>query len=240
MKKVRFLSTLLCAMLLCACQPGATQPQGGLSPAPAVPQAPPADVSATQLELAPDLLMTLYLDPDRWQISKQPPEWLVDDTAEHLEHELADQGRYPSAGELETLARKRLGHNEVFIYNLQSGAHLEVDVGKLREDESAPSALTVQRSAEYAGESLGSEEGVSGLSFETENLRITGTKAATLLHARYRHHDEPQRFLGVVAFSSPYWAFLYYTDPLHDPADYEAMETALRTFSIRPTDGSGK
>ena len=239
MKKICVFPILFCVALLYACQPASAPPEGGLSPTPAAPQAPPAGMSETQLQVAADLQMGLYLDKDRWRVAQEPPEWLVEEAAEHLEHELAEQGRHPAAEEIETLARERLNNNEFFIYNPDSGAHLEVDVSKLRSGESPPSALTVQRSAEYAGESLGSEEGVSGVSFETENILIPGTKSASLLQARYQHHDEPLRFLGVIAFADPYWIFLYYTDPLQDPADYEAMETALRTFSIRPGSGSG-
>ncbi len=237
MTKVRIFLPLLCAAMICACQPVASPPAAQEASSPPIRTSSPVGVPEMQIEAAPDMRLNFYLDPERWRVAEQPPEYLVDDVAEHLEHELEDQGKHPSEKELVQLARERLRNNEAFVFNPETGAHLDVDSSKLREGESVPSAYAIQRSAEYAGESLGSEEGVSDVSYKTENIEIQGAHAATFLDASFRHHDEPRRFLGVIAFADSHWLFLYYTDPLRDEGDYEAMETALRTFSIRTKGG---
>ncbi len=192
----------------------------------------PPQVNRT-VQLNPDLSLGFALPSDRWVVEQAVPEFLVEERAEHLEHELEAQGKKISRDELLQLARKRLAANELFIYNPQTKAVLEVDFSPLEKGESAPSKGTVANSARFAGDSLSQEEGVTDAVTSTEKAKVYGAMAAYRLAASYKLHDQDTQFVGVVGFAEPYWFYLYYTDPLKDARDLQEMDIILRNLLLK-------
>ncbi len=213
MNKFAFLLSMLLIVGLSAC--AATPPQ----------------VNRT-VEISPGLSLGVYLPSDRWTMTSEIPEFLVEDRAEHIEHELAEKGQKVSRDQLLDAARKRLAANELFIFNPASKASMEIDFSPLKDGEAAPSRRTVAASARYAGDSLSQEEGVSEARFSDRKADVFGARDAYRLDADYKHHDEKTRFLGIVGFAAPYWFYAYYTDHLAVPSDHQEMDRIVRSLLI--------
>ncbi len=192
----------------------------------------PGFLQAQTFQLAPGFTLDVSVPEGRWRISQTPPELLVEETAEHLEHEMAEKGQQVDPERLRDHARERLGANELFIFNPESGSNLMVDVSALGEGEAAPSKRAIQTSARYAGESLSSEEGVSNVTSEVNRVRLEGVRAAFRLDASYLQHEEPRTFVGIIGFADPYWVFIYYTDHRTDSADLPEAEEIFRSMRI--------
>lgn len=198
----------------------------------------PASLAAETLPLVPGLALQLELPSERWTLSREAPPFLVAETAEHLEHELLAQGKKVDAAALRVAAEKRLAANEAYVCNLTSGACLAVDFSALRDGESAPSRRTLAESARLSGESLESEEGATEVVQKSSRSSVTGAENAYRVDATYRHHGVAQRFVGIIGFVAPYWFYLYYTDPLRDPADLKEMEQILKALALVPAGGN--
>ncbi|MGE4580689.1 MAG: hypothetical protein AB7F21_14260 [Desulfuromonadales bacterium] len=184
------------------------------------------------LALSDDMVLGIRLPGDNWQISSEPPMTLVEEMAEHIEHELEEKGQLanpPTREQLKNAALKKLQSNEGYVFNPATGAHLDVDISRLGEGDVAPSARGVENSARYAVSSLEGDEGVSAVVAQVEKARLAGAQYAWRISADYKMHEEPRRFVGIVAFASPYWVYLYYTDPLKNDTDYGEMEEMLRS-----------
>ena len=171
--------------------------------------------------------------PSGWVLSTEPPRALVEETAEHLKHELEGQDRQPGEDQILAVAAKRLAANEAFVYNPATLAHLSIDFSALNEGEKAPSKKTVRLSAEYAGEGLKEEEGTSEVRTSVDKIPVAGADLAYRLDASYRHHGEPVTFVGIVGFAQPYWFYLYYNDHQKAAQDKEAFETLLRSLRLQ-------
>ncbi|BCR04823.1 hypothetical protein DESUT3_18920 [Desulfuromonas versatilis] len=184
------------------------------------------------VDVGSGLKLGLALPSERWVVQSTVPDFLVEERAEHLEHELAEKGKQVSREDLLNLSRKRLSANELFVFNPQTRAVLEVDFSPLDKGESAPSRGTVANSARFAGESLSQEEGVTQASADVAKTRVYGAMAAYRLDAAYQHHGHSTRFVGVVGFADPCWFYLYYTDPLADAADLQEMDSLLRNLLV--------
>lgn len=177
--------------------------------------------------------LSLHYDlPNGWVASAEPPQFLVDQMAEHMEHDAAAKGHYPSKKQMETAARKRLTTSEVLLYNPQTYAYMSLDFSQLRQGEQAPSQKTIELSTRYAAESLRNEEGVSDLRSSDRPVEISGAWHAHRFDATYRHHDKPMAFIGVVGFTSPYWFYFYFTDFQRNEQDRKNAEAILRKISI--------
>jgi hypothetical protein len=192
-----------------------------------------SSLAAETIRIGPGMVMELTLPGARWTITPQAPHFLLEETAEHLEHELAGQGKQLDSAKLKAAAAKRLSVNEAFVYNSESGAVLTIDFSPLREGEDPPGRKTVAASARYAGESLAGEEGYGEVDWESGKTRVEGARHAYRVDARYRYHGEPAAFVGVIGFARPYWFFFYYTDPLKDPRDAVEMGTILESVVLR-------
>jgi len=190
-------------------------------------------LAAETIRVRPDLIVELNLPSARWTISRQAPDFLLEETAEHLEHELAGQGKQLDPGKLRAAAVNRLAANEIFVFNPDSGAVLTLDFSPLREGEDPPGRKTVAASARYAGDSLASEEGITEVDAETGKTSVEGAEHAYRVAARYRHHGQPTEFVGIVGFVRPYWFFFYYTDPLKDRRDAGEMNTILASTVLK-------
>lgn len=194
----------------------------------------PFSLAAETLQLVPGLALQVELPSSRWVVSREAPELLVEETAEHLEHELLAQGKKLDAAALKAAAVKRLAANEAYIFNPASGAHLAIDFSPLREGEGAPGKKTIAASARLAGESLEGEEGASEVRQESRKSSVKGAEAAYRVDATFRQHGEPRKFIGIIGFRAPYWFYLYYTDPLREPADEREMELILKSLLVAP------
>jgi hypothetical protein len=193
----------------------------------------PAPVPAESLSIGPDLVLEFTAPSARWVLTREAPAFLLEETAEHLGHELAEQGRTPDAGAVRQAAVKRLAANEGYLCNPASGACLVIDFSPLRQDETPPSRKAVATSARYAAEGLAEEEGVTELRQSSGKARLAGADSASRIDASFHQHGEPRRFLGIVGFRDPYWFYLYYTDTLKNADDYGEMEGVLQTLVLR-------
>lgn len=171
-------------------------------------------------------------------MSREVPELLVAETAEHLMHELEAQGKQVPEEQVLAAARKRLAANEVFIYNPKTGATLTVDFSPLRADEGQPGRTSIEQSAQFAAQGLEEEEGLSDVTHKTSKASIFGLQYAYRIDADFQKHARATRFLGIVGYTSPYWCFFYYTDPLEDPQDYAEMDALLKGMVVHA--GGGK
>jgi len=194
----------------------------------------PVPLRAETLRVAPGVALQYTLPAAHWKVALEAPEFLLEETAEHLEHELAAQGKHLDASALQAAARKRLAANEAYIFNPDSGAYLAIDFSALRDGEKAPGRGAIAESARLAGESLESEEGTRDVRHDYRKAAVAGAEVAYRVDATFRHHDEPRRFIGIIGFRSPYWFYLYYTDPQRDAADVGEMEEILRTLILLP------
>ncbi len=188
----------------------------------------------TVFQVAPDLALELTLPGSHWVAKAQPPEFLVEERVEHAAHEIEHQGnQVPSAEQLLAMVRRQLSGNEIYVYNPDTRAHLEIDFSPLNKGESPPGEKSLASSARYAGQSLESEEGVSDLRFRTEKADFPWAKTAYRLEADYLFHGEKRRFLGIIGFIRDNWVFLYYTDPLARGDDFQEMEAILSGLNLR-------
>lgn len=170
--------------------------------------------------------------PSGWVSSPEPPDFLINEMAEHIEHDALAKGHHPSPEQLQQAARKRFEENEVLLYNPQTYSFLSIDFSSLRQGEKPPSHNSIKLSTRYAGESLSNEEGVTDFSSDSSSINIRGAWYAHRLDSRYKHHDKPMAFIGVVGFTSPYWFYFYYTDYLGNESDRKDAEKILQTIRI--------
>ena len=187
---------------------------------------------AATLEIDGGITMELSV-PDGWTLYKEAPIALLEEAAEHIAHEAAEQGASPTHEQLIDAARKRMAANEAILYHEQSGAHLDIDFSTLDEGQKAPSSRTLRKSAKYAAQSLEGEEGVSDVAWDVDRIKIRGARDAYLLSADYKHHDHPVRFLGVIGFVPEQWFFFYYTDPLKAEGAYAEMQAVIDSILVR-------
>lgn len=193
----------------------------------------PWSAIAETAQVMPDLAVEVTLPSERWTLSRQSPSFLVEEVARHLGEEMLKKARRSGLTNAKDVARKMLSANELFIYNKDSGAHLEVDFSPLRAEERPPTRRAVAYSARYAGESLLEEEGLSDVIQKTKKTQVDGARIAYRLDAKFRRHGNQVQFIGVIGFSDPYWFYLYYTDPLKDPRDLSELEKVIRSLRLK-------
>lgn len=184
--------------------------------------------------VTPEYYLGMDLSDERWVIRKKAPEFLIDEMAEHLGHEMEKTHPKITHAQLRKASEKRLKVDELFIFNPQSHARLVIDFSALREGESPPSRKTIATSADLAGKGLVNEEGVTHVGYKTSRARVFGASSAYRLEADYKHHDEQLKLIGIVGFADPYWFYFYYTDPLNDLGDLVSMEKLLESFVLLP------
>lgn len=177
--------------------------------------------------------LTVHFDiPGGWVSNQDPPQFLVDDMAEHVKHDAELKGQHPSKEQVQQIARKRFADNEALLFNPKSHAFMSLDFSRLRQGEHPPSHNSIKMSATYAGESLSGEEGVTDATIKISDTEIMGAWYAQRFDASYKHHEQPMVFTGIVGFVSPYWFYFYFTDYLADQQDRKAAETILKSIRI--------
>ena len=186
----------------------------------------PAGVFAERIDLVPGLALEFSLPSQRWELSLQPPAFLVGQMLRHAEPAMLERAAARGLS-AEEAVRLQLGANEAFVANPQTGSFLLVDFSPLGEGEAPPRRKHVKRSARLAGESLSGEEGYSALDYEVDRVEIEGARSAYRIRAGYRRHGEPQAFTGIVGHAAGGWFYLYYTDLLAEAADAAEMARLL-------------
>lgn len=197
----------------------------------------PLTAMAETAQVMPGLALEFSLPSDRWTLSKRAPEFLVEELAGRLGEGMLKKARKAGITNAKDAARKMLSANELFIYNEDSGAHLDVDFSAIGADEKPPSKRTVAYSARSAGESLVGEEGLSDVTHKTKKVRVEGARNAYRLDAGFRRLGDKIRFVGVIGFTDPYWFFFYYTDHLKDQRDLNDMERILKSLKLKRNGG---
>lgn len=183
-------------------------------------------------EVRPGILVNFSDLPSTWQMSTEPPEILVRQSAAHISPGQLAAARKTGIDNPEDAARQMLKGNELFLYNPHSGAHVKVDFSPLRIDEAPPRARTLKASAHYAAESLQGEEGIEGATSKVGKARLAGVKAAYRIDAEYRMHGEPTRFIGIVSFAHDHWIYLYYTGPNPGLEDLKIANAVFESFLV--------
>ncbi len=193
----------------------------------ALPRAP-----GTLLSVAPELSVSIEIPNEKWIIASVAPDFLIEEMAEHIIHDLEAQGKVADLKSIEMAVKKQLAANEHFIFNPVSRSHMEIDFSPLEPGESTPSRHVVALSARYAAESLESEEGIGELSYEVDKVRIYGADYAYRLQARFMKHDVPTRFCGLIGFVDTSWFYIYYMDSGRDNDDYPQAVEILHSMQV--------
>lgn len=167
-----------------------------------------------------------------WVISKEIPDFLLEEFAHHIEHELAEKGLTRSHDEMIAIARKRLASNELYLFNPVSQAWIAVDFSALHNGEQAPDRQSVYNSARYAADSLYGEEGVTDMTHKVSSVGFYGADYAFRLDADFLSHKELKKFSGIVGFADTYWIYIYYTDRLAEAGDYPLIDTLLNSLTL--------
>lgn len=179
-----------------------------------------------------NLSLRFDLPGGKWQLTREAPSFLVDETIEHLRHEMSEKNQSVPPEKVREAALRRLAANEAYLCQAESGACLVIDFSPLRAGEDPPSAKSVRHSAKYAAEGLEEEEGISGVKHTVREVRFPGASFAQRIDASYRQHGEGRKFTGIVGFAHSHWFYLYYTDPLQSPADAYAMDAVLKSAAL--------
>ncbi|PLX82452.1 MAG: hypothetical protein C0616_02235 [Desulfuromonas sp.] len=190
-------------------------------------------LAAERIAVSPATFVELTL-PAGWVLLQEPPTAMVEEMAEHLGHDAEAKGHDPSPEQLIAMARKHLAANEAIIYHEQTGANLTIDFSPLHDDESPPGAKTVKTSAEYALQSLETEEGVTEFTASQHDIRIPGAKHAARIDSSYKQHDEAIDFTGIVGYAAENWFFLYFTNPGRSDTVHQEFEQLLAELKIVP------
>ena len=190
--------------------------------------------AAAGYEVQPGIEISFAPLPTPWQVSKEPPDFLVKESAAHINPAQLAAARKAGIDNPEETARQMLKANELFLFNPQSGAHLKIDFSPLREGEAPPSARALQSSARYAAEGLQDEEGIEAVNSKVGKTRITGADAAYRVDADFLMHGKATRFIGVITFARNHWIYLYYTGPQPGPEDLMVVNQIFKSFSIAP------
>jgi hypothetical protein len=182
-------------------------------------------------QLKPDLRVTLPDVAAPWSVSTEPNQELVEHLAEHVLEEAASQGKKLTDEQARRVAMNRARHNQLFVVNEKSGAHLLISFSPLKEGESAPSARSVAESAKSAVAGVG-DEGWEVASASYATTAVQGAQIAQWFAIDYTHEGEPSKFMGIVGFAHPYWFWFYSTDHLENPEDQDVLERLMLETKI--------
>ncbi len=189
-------------------------------------------LQAAEIAVGGGLVLSVDL-AEGWVVHTKAPESLVEEIAEHIEHEAVAQGYDPSPEQVREAALKRLDANEAILYHAASGSHIDIDFSHLKPKEKAPALSVLKKSADYASQSLEGEEGVSDMKHAIRVVTVPGAGEAAQLDATYRHHEEVVTFIGVIGYVDRAWFFLYSTVFGEDPVLQQGAEAMLASATVR-------
>lgn len=190
--------------------------------------------SASSYAIAPGFQLQMTVDGQAWQVAKTAPQFLVDDGVADIEHDLKTAGKTATKEQIMARVAEQLGSNELYVFNPDSKAVLEISFSPLDKGESPPSSKSIKESAVDAGESMTSEGGVTGSQYRIKEDHIPGADTVYRLDVDYQADGSPRKFIGLIGFAQTSWIFFYYTDRLANPGDYAEMEKTLKSLVIQP------
>jgi hypothetical protein len=180
-----------------------------------------------------ELVVSLVLPENGWELAREAPDFLVRQIADHLQEEAVTSGFRLNDRQLQQVARKRLAVNEGFVVNPDSLAYLMIDFRRMSSDEAIPDKDSLIGSAYGAELSLKNERGVTGVSSKIRRFRIAGSHLAYRTDIRYRLNGHSRKFVGIVGRTGSYRFYIYFNDLLRDPLNAEQMDRLFRTLTIR-------
>ena len=188
--------------------------------------------AAETFQVVPGQVLHLRLPASGWHAGDEPPEFLVEERLATLSDGMLAMMKKSGMTDRRMAVIKMLGNNELFVYKTATGAHMEVDFSALQPGDAKPTAEHIRGSAEYAGQSLQSEENYQDARYRVTAVTIPGLNDAHRLEAAYKRYGQPGKFVGIIGFSDPYWVFFYYTDPLSNPDDLSELNAILQSLRI--------
>lgn len=192
----------------------------------------PNMVLAGKYEVQPGVEISFTDPASSWQVSTEPPSFLVDERAAHLHPPQLEAARKVGLMTPEAAARRMLQDNELFLFNAQTRSHIEVDFSPLKQGEKPASKRALRASARYASEELYGEEGLKDTKANSKKTKIDGAKAAYRVDATYLKHGQPTRFIGVITFAHNNWIYLYYTGPQDAVEDHVTVNQWFKGLKI--------
>lgn len=180
------------------------------------------------------LTLSFELPSERWQVTRKAPEFLVKETVAHVRFHLEEGGREVPA-DLETSVSSRLGQNELYVYNPETAAHLDIDLSPLEFGQAPPSEQAVASSAEFAKAELSQEQDISDISAKSEVASLPGARSAFRIDASFNRDGAPRRFIGLIGYVPGYWFFFYYTEKNQSEDDKAEMEALLNSLNFSHT-----
>ncbi len=196
----------------------------------------PNTLLAGTFEIKPGATIRFTDPPSPWQVSTEPPAFLVSERAESLHPKQLAAARRAGLPTAEDAARRMLKDNELFLFNPQTRSHIEVDFSPLKQGERAANDHSLKTSARYTAEELSAEEGLKEVKTASAKTQIEGATSAYRVDASYRKLDQPTRFVGVITFALGNWIYLYYTAPQDAAEDHVTVNRWLESFKISKTE----
>jgi len=89
-------------------------------------------------QLKPDLKVVLPDVAAPWIVSTEPSSELVDHLTELVLKEAAEKGKMPTRKQAKEVALQRARHNQLFVLNQDSGAHLLISFSPIEKGALAP------------------------------------------------------------------------------------------------------
>ncbi len=193
----------------------------------------PFVVFGESFQIAPGLQLTVELPNQQWQTSQTAPDFLVEERAMHIHDNMMKRFKKKGITTKKAAAEFQLKANELFIFNPQTKAYLEIDFSKLKKDEKAPSKRSIALSAKYTGEELEHEEGLSQVRQKSSKAHIEGAKHSYRVDAQYVKHGKAKKFIGLIGFANNHWFYLYFTIPDGVGQDMAEVEAILKSISLK-------
>ncbi len=196
----------------------------------------PALVMAGDYQLKSNLKLVLPEVAAPWKVLTEPTPEMLEHMLEHEIEEAAEQGKTLTKEQARKTALKKASLNDLYVVNVDSGAHLLISVSAIDKGEKPPSFKTVARSAQIAIDGV-EDEGWTVTSVRKDDITIAGAQAAQWFSVDFTHDGEASLFLGVVGFANPYWFWLYAKDYLKDPNDRDFLEQFIKNIEFQAKSG---
>lgn len=192
----------------------------------------PGVLLAGDYEVRPGIEISFNDPPSPWQVSTEPPTFLVIERAAHLHPPQLEAARKVGLITPEEAARKMLMGNELFLFNPQTRSHIEVDFSPLKQGDKSASSRAVRSSARYAADELKNEEGLKETKVEFKETGVAGAATAYKVDATFIKDGQPTRFIGLITFAHNNWIYLYYTGPQDATEDHTIVTQWLEGLTI--------
>ncbi len=195
----------------------------------------PACSFAEGTRLISNTLLRYELPSDRWQVATEAPQLAIDAMYDDLVFGKKQKGEDFDPEKLRTMAVKFVQTNNLYIYNEQTEAYLMISISSYNEETGPPGKKAILGSAQWAVDAISEHADVKDLSpykSSIERVDIPGMKYAVKVDSNYPLFGEPHHFIGIIGYSHPYWAFLYYNDKVKNTQDLTEMRRLLDSIKF--------